>query len=109
MLAGLRRAGLTLLLFLLLAAPAQAFIPNDPGITGRPGGWQLDQWNFLPQAGVDAPRAWDNLIAAGRPGGLGVKVAVLDTGLAYEDHGRYRRSPDISRYRIADPYSFCPR
>ena len=108
MLAGLRRAGLTLLVFLLLAAPAQAFIPNDPGIVGRPGGWQLDQWNFLPQAGVDAPRAWDNLIAAGRPGGLGVTVAVLDTGLAFENHGRYRKSPDISRYRIAAPYSFCP-
>jgi serine protease len=94
--------------FLFLAAPAQALIPNDPGSVGRPGGWQLDQWNFLPQFGVDAPRAWDNLIAAGRPGGLGVKVAVLDTGLAYENRGRYRRSPDISRYRIADPMNFCP-
>src|ERR687885_570827 len=103
MLALLRRAGLTLLVFLLLAAPAQALIPDDRGSTGQAGGWQLDQWNFLPQVGVDAPRAWDNLIAAGRPGGLGVTVAVLDTGLAYERHGRYRRSPDISRYRIADP------
>jgi serine protease len=108
MLRRLRRAGLTLLFLLVLAAPAQAFIPDDPGTSGQPGGWQLDQWNFLPQAGVDAPRAWDNLIAAGRPGGLGVKVAVLDTGLAYERRGRFQRSPDISRYRIADPYSFCP-
>jgi serine protease len=108
MLRRLRRAGLTLLFLLVLAAPAQAFIPDDPGAIGRPGGWQLDQWNFLPQTGVDAPRAWDNLLAAGRPGGLGVKVAVLDTGLAYERRGRFRRSPDISRYRIADPYSFCP-
>jgi serine protease len=109
MLAGLRRAGFTLLVFfLVLAAPAQALIPDDPGRVGKPGGWQLDQWNFLPEFGVDAPRAWDNLIAAGRPGGLGVKVAVLDTGLAYENRGRFRRSPDISRYRIADPMSFCP-
>jgi serine protease len=107
MLAGLRRAGLTLLLFLLLAAPAQALVPDDPGRLGRPGGWQLDQWNFLPQFGVDAPRAWDNLIAAGRPGGLGVVVAVLDTGLAYARHGVFPRSPDISRYRIVAPYSFC--
>jgi serine protease len=106
-LAGLRRAALTLLFLLLFAAPAQALIPNDPGILGRPGGWQLDQWNFLPQFGVDAPRAWDNLIAAGRPGGLGVKVAVLDTGLAYENRGGLKRSPDISRYRIADPMNFC--
>src|SRR5690349_10580868 len=109
MLARLRRTAFTLLVvFLLLAAPAQALIPNDPGRLGRPGGWQLDQWNFLPQFGVDAPRAWDNLIAAGRPGGLGVTVAVLDTGLAYENRGRFRRSPDISRYRIVAPYSFCP-
>ena len=108
MLAALRRAALTLLLLLLLAAPARAAIPDDPGSLGRPGGWQFDQWNFLAPAGVDAPRAWDNLIAAGRPGGRGVKVAVLDTGLAFENYGRYRRSPDISRFRIADPYSFCP-
>ncbi len=39
--------------------------------------------------GVDAPRAWDNLIAAGRPGGKGVKIAVLDSGVAYD------RSPDL--------------
>jgi serine protease len=107
MLAGLRRAGLTLLVFLLLAAPAQALIPNDPGRLGLPGGWQFDQWNFLPEFGVDAPRAWDNLVAAGRPGGLGVVVAVLDTGLAYAGHGVYPRSPDISRYRIVAPHSFC--
>ncbi len=107
-LAGLRRAALTVLLFLSLAAPARAALPDDPGSSGRPGGWQLDQWNFLPATGVDAPRAWDNLIAAGHPGGQGVTVAVLDTGLAYENHGRYRRSPDISRYRIKAPFSFCP-
>jgi serine protease len=108
MLARLRRAALTLLLFLLLAAPAAAALPNDPGSSGRPGGWQLDQWNFLAAAGVDAPRAWDNLIAAGHPGGQGVTVAVLDTGLAFENHGRYHRSPDISRFRIKAPFSFCP-
>src|SRR3954447_9404436 len=107
-LARLRRAALTLVLFLLLAAPARAALPDDPGASGRPGGWQLDQWNFLPATGVDAPRAWDNLIAAGHPGGQGVTVAVLDTGLAYEDRGHFHRDPDISRYRIRAPYSFCP-
>jgi serine protease len=102
-------AGL-LLASLLLAAPARAaaFTPNDPGTSGQPGGWMADQWNFLPGTGVDAPRAWDNLIAKGRPGGLGVKVAVLDTGIAYEDRGRYRRSPDLSRFRLARGYDFCP-
>jgi serine protease len=94
---------------LIAAAPAEAgsFNPNDPGSSGRPGGWVDDQWNFLPGAGVDAPRAWDNLIAKGRPGGIGVKVAVLDTGLAYEDRGPYRRSPDISRFRVARGRDFC--
>src|SRR3954471_22881713 len=72
MLARLRRAGLTLLAFLSLAAPAQALIPDDPGSAGVPAGWQQDQWNFLPGTGVNAPLAWDNLIRAGRPGGLGV-------------------------------------
>src|SRR4051794_4843839 len=108
MLGDLRRAALTLLLFVVLAAPARAAGPDDPGTIRRPGGWQFDQWNFLAVTGVDAPRAWSNLIAAGRPGGVGVTVAVLDTGLAYENRGRYRRSPDVSRYRVADPYSFCP-
>src|SRR3954451_11179657 len=72
-----------------------------------PGAWQSDQWNFLPGTGVDAPRAWDNLIAAGRPGGKGVVVAVRDTGRAYETRGPYRRSPDISRFRLAKGYDFC--
>src|SRR3954463_2122170 len=106
-LARLRRAGLTLLLLLTLAAPAQALIPDDPGTTGQPAGWQADQWNILPGTGVDPPRAWDNLVAARRPGGKGVVVAVLDTGLAYENRGPYRRSPDISRFRLAKGYDFC--
>ena len=89
-------------------AIAGSFQPNDPGTSGQPGGWVNDQWNFLPGTGVDAPRAWDNLIAAGRPGGKGVKIAVLDTGVAYEDRGAFRRSPDLSRYRFAKGRDFCP-
>ncbi len=91
---------------LLVVEPAQAaFTPNDPGTSGQPGGWVNDQWNFL---AVGAPRAWDNLIAKGRPGGRGVKVAVLDTGVAYEDRGPFRRSPDLSRFRFARGRDFCP-
>ena len=55
---------LTTAFALTFAATAQAWIPNDPGISGA--GWQADQWNFLPGTGVDAPRAWDNLFAAGQ-------------------------------------------
>ncbi|HWK29795.1 MAG TPA: S8 family serine peptidase [Solirubrobacter sp.] len=95
-------AGLALLT--LVAAPASAWIPNDTGIAGRtPGGWQQDQWNFLPGTGVDAPRAWDNLIAAGRPGGKGVKIAVLDSGVSY------RRSPELAPVRFQKGRDFCAR
>jgi serine protease len=92
---------------LVAAAPAQAWIPNDPGMGGQ--GWQADQWNFLPGVGVDAPRAWDNLFKAGRPGGKGVKIAVLDSGVAYKTHGRYRKSPDLKGIRFAKGRDFCAR
>jgi serine protease len=83
-----------------------SFIPNDPGRHDVPGGWQSVQWNFLDTiAGVNAPVAWDNLIAAGRPGGEGVVVAVVDTGVAYRDYGRFRRSPDFDT-RIRRGYDF---
>jgi serine protease len=103
------RAALIVAFALLLAAPAHAWIPNDPGTGGTPGGWQNDQWNFMPGTGVDAPRAWDNLFAAGRPGGRGVKIAVLDSGVAYETRRSFRKSPDLKRIRFARGYDFCPR
>ena len=53
------------------------------------------QWNFSPEVGVNAPAAWDRLNAVGRPGGLGVKVAVLDTGVAYATRRGFKRSPDL--------------
>ena len=46
----------------------------------------------MPGTGVDAPRAWDNLIAAGRPGGRGVTDRGRGSGVAYE------RSPDCRRF-----------
>ncbi len=74
-----------------------AFEPNDPGpVNGPPRGWQLVQWNFLAgPAGVNAPAAWDVMRALGKPGGKGVVVAVLDTGVAYRDYRRFRASPDL--------------
>ena len=77
-------------------AHASGFVPDDPGIAG-PTGWQDLQWNFSGPYGVDAPDAWSQAIAAGAPGGRGVTVAVLDTGVAYENHGRFRRDPGIAR------------
>jgi serine protease len=58
--------------------------PDDPGRAHAPAGWSELQWNFAGEQGVDAPHAWGNLIAAGAPGGRGVTVAVLDTGIAYQ-------------------------
>jgi serine protease len=89
-----------------------SFIPDDPGRDGVPGGWQAVQWNFSGPFGVNGPAAWDNLARAGRPGASGVVVAVLDTGVAYSDRGRFRRSPDLRGNRFVrgrdfvgdDPY-----
>jgi serine protease len=99
------------------------FIPNDPGrLTGTavPSGWTRKQWNFLPweggdtgplptsPGGIDAPDAWANLIAAGRPGAEGVTVAVLDTGIAYRNDGtEFLRSPDFTAGQFAKGYDFA--
>jgi serine protease len=86
-----------------------SFIPNDPG-RGAPGGWSAVQWNLAsPAAGVNAPTAWDHVIAAGRPGGARVVVAVLDTGVAYRNAGRYLRSPDLNPRRFRRGYDFVAR
>jgi serine protease len=94
------------------ASASAPFLPNDPGTANANGGWQQLQWNFLPcgslcgappaapnlesLGGINAPGAWSNLIEAKRPGGEGVTVAVVDTGIAYRSLGeRFRRSPDF--------------
>ena len=84
------------------------FLPNDPGESGGQGGWEALQWNFDGQWGVQAPQAWANLIADGHPGGYGagIVVAVLDTGIAYADHGRYVRSPDFNASQFVAGYDF---
>ncbi len=85
-------------------------IPNDPGITGHTaGGWQQTQWNFDGTNGIDASQAWANVAADGAPGGAKVIVAVLDTGVAYANRGRYRRSPDFSKYSFVQGYDFIDR
>jgi serine protease len=89
-----------------VAHAAGVFVPDDRGNTHQRGGWEKLQWNFLAGAGVNAPTAWGNLIAAGHPGGAGVTVAVLDTGIAYRNWGRYRESPDFTGTRFVAPYDF---
>jgi serine protease len=82
------------------------FIPDDPGTAHVAGGWRALQWNFVGPFGVGAPEAWANLIADGAPGGSGVTVAVLDTGVAYEDRGKFLRSPDFEASQFVKGYDF---
>lgn len=84
-------------------------IPNDEGTSHHPGGWEELQWNFAGEFGVNAPEAWANVAADGAPGGRGVIVAVLDTGVAYANRGPFRRSPDFSRYTFVKGYDFVAK
>jgi serine protease len=64
--------------------------PNDPGFSL--------QWNFWGPFGINMPEAWALAKQRGAPGGRGVTVAVLDTGVAYRTRGPYRRAPDLRRF-----------
>ncbi|TML99512.1 MAG: peptidase S8 [Actinobacteria bacterium] len=91
----------------VVAHASQLPLPDDPGRGTQPGGWQEVQWNFLGTGfGIDAPTAWQHAAAAGHPGAAGVTVAVLDTGVAYKNAGRYRRSPDLDAARFVRGFDF---
>jgi serine protease len=88
------------------ASPLTPFIPENFGEAGTPGGWQALQWNFSGSQSVEAPLAWANLIADHAEGGRGVVVAVLDTGIAYRDWRRFRRSPGFRPYQFVHGRDF---
>lgn len=92
-----------------IARSSGSVVPNDPGTARVAGGWQRLQWNFAGPFGIDAPEAWANAAAAGAPAGRKVVVAVLDTGVAYANRGRFRRSPDFSRYTFVAGHDFISR
>jgi serine protease len=71
-------------------ARASAFYPNDPGLTL--------QWNFTGPFGINMPEAWSLASSRNAPGGRGVIVAVLDTGVAYRRLGPRRRAPDLRSF-----------
>jgi len=81
-------------------------IPNNLGAGTAPGDWQQLQWNFAGTFGVGAPEAWANLAADGAPGGRGVIVAVLDTGVAYANRGPFLRSPGFTQFEFVSGYDF---
>src|SRR3954453_22795607 len=62
-------------------------IPNDPA-------YRL-QWNLGGLFGINMPAAWGFARQAGSPGARGVRIATLDTGVAYRNFKRFRRAPDL--------------
>ena len=89
-----------------VAHQAGAWVPDDRGDTSHAQGWRRLQWNFLSGIGVNAPGAWAHMFGVRRPGGRGVTIAVLDTGVAYRDWQRFGKSPDFTGTRFVDPYDF---
>lgn len=98
-----RVPGITFAVPEYIAHAAGAWYPNDPGRAHRRAGWEKMQWNFQARAGVNAPEAWANLIADGRAGAKGIKVAILDTGVAYRDWRRFVKMPDFGTARFVHP------
>jgi serine protease len=79
-------------------AHAAQTAPNDPDFPR--------QWNFLGTYGIGMPEAWSLAEAAGAPGGRGAVVAVLDSGVAFERYGGFRRAPDLNRSTFVRPWDF---
>jgi serine protease len=70
-------------------APDHEGFPNDPKYKFQ---WHLNQ--------IGMPKAWK--LADGN----GVIVAVLDTGVGYEDHKKFHELPDLKGITYVDPYDF---
>lgn len=79
----------------LAAYPAAAAAPRD----FRPERDPVfrHQWNLR---AMQVPDAWETTR------GAGATVAVLDTGVAYENRGRYRRAPDFAGTRFVAGWDF---
>ncbi len=83
--------------------------PNDRGAVDVAGGWEALQWNFVTTYGINVKPAWSRLRELGKDGGKGVVVAVIDTGVAYENYGKFKRSPDLVGLKVRRPYDFLDR
>lgn len=73
------------------------FTPDDPSYAS--------QWNF---AAVHASDAWDlDTIAPLYGGDPSVVVAVIDTGVAYEDYAPFIKNPDFNTTNFVAGYDFA--
>lgn len=80
------------------AIASSFMIPEDP--------LYKYQWNLKNGiGGINLEPAWD--MSAGKtPAGDRVTVAVLDTGVAYEDYSVYRKAPDLMSATFVSGYDF---
>jgi serine protease len=73
-----------------------AFTPNDP--------YYSQQWNL---SKINAPGAWDYDITPPLYGGdSSIIVAVIDTGVAYENYGSFVRAQDLGSTNFVAGYDF---
>ncbi|MDI1443209.1 S8 family peptidase [Polyangium sp. 6x1] len=72
-----------------LARVRASFVPNDP-LAGEQ--WHMER--------IGAPRAWDFSV------GRGVTVAVVDTGIACEDHGPFMKGTDLAATECVAGWNF---
>jgi serine protease len=89
------------------AAPAAvARVAPFPGDSGRAystspaRGWRAVQWSLAGPFGIGAQAAWTTAAKAGGSGGRGVRVAIVDSGVAYERNGAIPASPDLRGARV---------
>lgn len=69
-------------------------VPNDQ--------YYSYQWNFNdPAAGINIEPAWN--ITTGNPN---VIIAVIDTGIAYENYSKYQLAPDLANTHFVQGYDF---
>lgn len=71
------------------------FVPDDPYFR-----YQWDLYNKV-TGGIGMETAWD--IETGDPN---VIIGVLDTGVAFEDYGDYKRAPDLAQTHFVQGYDF---
>lgn len=77
-----------------------AVVSAEPNALKQPSRVPVDE--FFPRQWdmkmIGAPEAWSTTL------GFGVTIAVLDTGVAYENYGEFRRSPELSQAKFVFPY-----